>query len=89
MQGPCAECISDMLVGSERGKYADSAVKGEGVHLVGLLHVLLGREVLKICQYVKATNILALHRDNVVNVKANRAGCLKLPPGPQIVAYLG
>lgn len=78
-----------MRVGSELGKYADSVVKGEGVNLVGLRPVLLGREVLKIGQYVKAANILALHWDDVVNVKANRAGRLKLPPGLHIVAYLG
>jgi hypothetical protein len=59
-------------------KYADSVVKSEGIHLVGLTHVLLCRKVLEVGQHMKATDTIAVKGDYVICVPPERTQANKL-----------
>jgi hypothetical protein len=62
-----------MHVGSEARQYADSVVKGEGIHPVVLGSVFLCGKVLKIGQHMKAADRGAIQRDYVVYMPIRRA----------------
>jgi hypothetical protein len=47
-------------------KWADSVIKGEGIHLVGLGEVFFGRKILKVGQHMKAAHIVSTKRNDVV-----------------------
>lgn len=65
-------------------KWADSAVKGEGVKLVGLGQVLLCRKVLKVDQHMEAANVLSAQRNDVVKVCAGWSIHEELRNGPSV-----
>jgi hypothetical protein len=67
-----------MRVGAVPRKYADSVVKGEGIHLVGLGEVFLCRKILEVGQHMKATDTIAVKGDYVICVPPERTQTNKL-----------
>ena len=78
-----------MRVGSEARQYADSVVKGEGIHPVGLKQVFLRRKILKVLKDMKAANIFSTKRDDVVKVCAGRSVHEELRNGPSVCPRRG